>query len=270
MINIRVLHEEILVVADHFDAFCRKNNIKYFLLGGTALGAVRHAGFIPWDDDFDVCMDLYNYSKFLKLWKLNPSTKFYLQEENTNEWPLYFSKLRLNGSKYLEAEDQGRIMHNGVYIDIMCLNRLSNILPVRLLQFFAAKLLSAEAIFKRGYTTTSFLKKLFIHGSRLALKIFGKKNLLSFIRFKNHDSSCYYLGHFFGRAPYRKSLIRADLLVDGKLINFSGRKFWVFSDVDEYLKNRFGECYMEMPSEEIKSAYPSHCIEFKPRHNEKL
>ena len=115
MIDISKLHADILIIADSFHKFCSKNNIKYYLLGGTALGAARHQGFIPWDDDFDVCMDFENYNKFLELWdSAGLHKEFYLQCENTEEWPLYFSKLRLNNSKYLEREDIGRVMHNGV------------------------------------------------------------------------------------------------------------------------------------------------------------
>ena len=63
-IELKELQQVILEIALDFNAFCSENNITYYLMGGSALGAMRHKGFIPWDDDFDVFMDSDNYFKF--------------------------------------------------------------------------------------------------------------------------------------------------------------------------------------------------------------
>ncbi len=266
MINLPKLHSDILIIADSFHKFCRDHNLQYFLLGGTALGAARHKGFIPWDDDFDVCMDYENYNKFIELWELYGShNEFYLQKEGTDEWPLYFSKLRLNNSKYIEREDIGREMHNGVYIDIMCLNKLSNLNLERWFQFFCAKLLTAEALKRRGYNADSLLKILVIIFARFIINLVGKTALLKFVRSKNKLLTCDLYGHMFGRAPYKKSLIKSRQIQKSCLIEFSGRHYFGFSDLSGYLKNRFGENFMDNPSEEIKANFPSHCIEYVPR-----
>ncbi len=70
--EIKSIELDILV---EFDAFCKKNNLKYFLSSGTLLGAVRHNGFIPWDDDIDVCMPRKDYEKFYELTRYNPVKK---------------------------------------------------------------------------------------------------------------------------------------------------------------------------------------------------
>ena len=66
--KLQSVETEILVA---FDKFCTEHDIKYSLYAGTALGAVRHGGFIPWDDDIDVCMSRDNYEKFLKVYREN-------------------------------------------------------------------------------------------------------------------------------------------------------------------------------------------------------
>ena len=81
--NCSEIQNKILEIVKYFDGFCKENNIEYYLMGGSALGAVRHGGFIPWDDDFDVFMNYENYTKFIKLCEEKLDiTKFYLQKEN--------------------------------------------------------------------------------------------------------------------------------------------------------------------------------------------
>ena len=93
MDNLEELHKSLLEILDDFDTFCKESNIEYSLAYGTLLGAVRHKGFIPWDDDLDVMMTRENYNKFLSLFKNDE--KYTLQKEQV-DYPLYFSKLRKN------------------------------------------------------------------------------------------------------------------------------------------------------------------------------
>lgn len=102
-VDIKDFQYKILEIAFYFDEFCKKYDIEYYLMGGSALGAVRHHGFIPWDDDFDVFMTFNNYHKFLHYASIHLDTeKFHLQRENSTEWPLFFSKLRMNGTTCIE------------------------------------------------------------------------------------------------------------------------------------------------------------------------
>ena len=86
--------EELKTVAD----FCDQNGVVYFLDSGTLLGAVRHGGFIPWDDDVDICMDVRNYRRFRKLAHRLPE-KYYIQNYRTDPaMPAVWTKIRVNGT----------------------------------------------------------------------------------------------------------------------------------------------------------------------------
>lgn len=109
-----------LKIAIEVKRICEKNGIKYFLIGGTLLGAVRHGGFIPWDDDMDIGMMREEYNRFLNICKTDLGSEFFLQTWDTDpEYPFSFAKIRLKGTRFVEefaSEVKGR--ENGIFIDI--------------------------------------------------------------------------------------------------------------------------------------------------------
>lgn len=71
------IQDELLDLMKIFHNFCEKEGIQYFLYGGSCLGAVRHKGFIPWDDDLDICVDRINYNKLIKSFQKCDELKMY-------------------------------------------------------------------------------------------------------------------------------------------------------------------------------------------------
>ena len=256
--ELKELQEKILEIVEYFDTFCKENDIEYYLMGGSALGAMRHRGFIPWDDDFDVFMDRENYLKFLqKAKKSLDATNFYLQEENTKEYPLFFSKIRMNNTTFIEKDIQHRDMHHGIYIDIMCLNNTVDITPIRYIQYFCARVLSASGIAKQGYITNSKFKKVAIFIAKYLIRGVIKSMLLSIVRaFNTKDTSL--VGHFFGRAPFKKTSFSREFLSPPRYVEFNHLTLPVAKNVEDYLTVRYGKNYMDMPSQETKDLYPSH------------
>ena len=196
-VELKRLHAVICSIASDFDKFCNENEITYYLMGGTALGAIRHGGFIPWDDDFDVFMDRKNYLKFLSVAEqfLDKET-YYLQREDTPEWPLFFSKIRLNGTVYQELNDLNRDIHKGVYIDIMCLYGTYENKYLRYIQYLSGKVLSTMALSQRGYSTKSIAKKMALTCARIFNLRITKKALLWLVQHRDIQSTRY-VGHFF-------------------------------------------------------------------------
>ncbi len=103
------------------DRICRENDIAYYLDGGTLLGAIRHDGFIPWDDDADIVMTRAEYGKFFKACQAGAldTDRFFLQDYTTDpEYRWGYAKLRRNGSEFLRKGQAHVKLNQSVIMDI--------------------------------------------------------------------------------------------------------------------------------------------------------
>ena len=231
-----------------FDAACKKHNIPYMLFAGTALGAVRHHGFIPWDDDIDVIMLRSDYERFFdEAASELDKGKYYVQREFSEHWPMQFSKLRLNGTTCIEKyHPKDMAMHQGVYIDIFPCDSLSDNRIVRRLQFAASKVVIAKSLYARGYETNSITKKIFIRLCRLLpKKPFWKLCVL------RTESNSRMVHSFLGASSrYRKSIYQREWLTQTVQLEFEGSLFPVSAHYDELLTCLYGDYMTPSPPEE--------------------
>lgn len=126
MEDIKKLKKIELEIFRHFIEICNENSLRYFVVGGTALGAVRHKGFIPWDDDIDVALPRGDYEKFLIAAQKSLPSNMFLQTYITDKnYPNPFAKLRQSDTAFIEKSTSKIKVNHGVYVDIFPLDGYS-------------------------------------------------------------------------------------------------------------------------------------------------
>lgn len=131
-IKLRNIQLSILEILKDIITVCEEYNIEYFIIFGTALGAVRHKGFIPWDDDLDIGMTRQNYERFLEVAVDALPQDLFLQTFNSEpNTPFYFSKVRKNGTVFVEKYCKDLEIHRGIYVDIFPYDNIPDDMKLR-------------------------------------------------------------------------------------------------------------------------------------------
>lgn len=125
--QLKKLQAELLEILIELDRICTKHNIPYYLYGGTLLGAVRHKGFIPWDDDIDVAMFREDYNGFKEVVRKELNTeKFFFQTQETDEnYNWVFGRIRKENTLFMRQGQEHMGYHNGIFIDVFPLDYIS-------------------------------------------------------------------------------------------------------------------------------------------------
>lgn len=125
-----------LCILQEIDRICRKHSIKYSVAYGTLIGAVRHNGFIPWDDDIDICLKREDYIRLKEVCKYELSSEFFYQSNDTDpEYYYLFDKIRLNNTIFKESFVAKYNIHHGIYVDIFPIDRIPDNPSLRERQF---------------------------------------------------------------------------------------------------------------------------------------
>lgn len=229
-----------------FDRVCRKLDITYFMFAGTLLGAVRHRGIIPWDDDLDVIMCRKDYERFLKeAPEVLDQNHFFLQKEFSEHFPMFFSKLRLNGTTCLEKYyPKDPLVHQGVYMDIFPCDNAYSTKFGRYLQFISSKVVIAKGLDAEGAVTDSMLKKAVMAVSRILPNGIFHRIVVGPKTVGTH------LHCFLGAASkYSRSVFPSSCFEKTTLLQFESGFFSAPEKYDEVLKLLYGD-YMRLPPEE--------------------
>lgn len=139
--QLREVQQKELQILLEIDRICRKHSLTYYLIGGSALGALRHGGFIPWDDDVDIAMPRDDYGRFLEVCSTELSDAYFLQTHATQpNYPYPFTLVNLNNTTFIRSRLRRLRMHHGISVDLFPLDglprhRLFQVAEVRLVEF---------------------------------------------------------------------------------------------------------------------------------------
>lgn len=241
-------HQQVMLeLLRELDRVCVKHTIPYMLFAGSALGAVRHRGFIPWDDDLDVILLRDDYDRFLRFAPAELDNQFFLQAEYSNHWPMFFSKLRKNGTACMEKfVPRDRNQHQGIYIDIFPADALSDNNIIARLQFIASKVVIAKCLYRRGYLTDSVEKRIFMQFCRV-LPIAPFRHFAQGPRRKN----TFRVHSFFGAShSYEKSVFPREWFTETEQNIFEGDYYPVSCHSDALLTTLYGDYMTASPPDE--------------------
>lgn len=260
------LKQEELKILDYVVKICEDNNLEYFLIGGTLLGAVRHQGYIPWDDDLDIAMPRKDYEKFIKIFLNLDNSKYTLESgENSKVYWLPFLKVRNKNTIYQESVLKNYQGELGIWLDIFPLdNADKEVSKIQSFQFRYVK--------NSRYAISLKSKVIVPPKSRIKTLLFRiisllPMKLLRFIQRKvmtiNKNSNSKYVINLGSQYGMFKQTHLRDKYYPIKKLMFEGRSLNVPNNYDYILKKIYGHNYMILPPIEKRITHNPIFIKFE-------
>ena len=261
-----------LGILKEFDEICRKNDIDYFLVGGSAIGVIRHKGFIPWDDDIDVGMSRKDYDKFLKIAEKDYSDKYsILNNDHNNKFPLMNTRWGLKGTEYKTADMKDIPGEFGIFLDIFCFDNIHDDDKIMRKQhtkaWFYGKLLVLSGV---KYPTLYYyglkakILRCIFFLAHYVVKLFGssrhlyKKALKYALMYKDVDTKRF--AYMFDPSRYTSMLSKSDIYPTRRM-KFENIEVSVPKHIEKYLEVRYGD-YMTLPPEDKRHNHPPESLIF--------
>ena len=254
-------------IMDDTVKLCEKHNLTYFLAGGTALGAIRHKGFIPWDDDIDLIMPREDYEKFIKIAIDELDDKYFLDYYKTNKhYYKHHLTIRKNNTLFGSEGYERRVakgIHQGIYLDI---------LPIDYIKSRTSKKTFLDAVLVRAVEYAIRFRNHMHHFKTLKYKVITLplsllptrwlQKLMYLMCTKDDNKKRDYLIEYCAiKHNYRHVIYDYDTVFPAKKATFCGKKYNVFHDVDRYLTQVYGD-YMKLPPKEQQVAHSPLAIDF--------
>lgn len=252
--SIQEVQDKILETMKFIDNLCRENGIVYYIMGGTALGAVRHGGFIPWDDDLDIFMTPDQYKKFKTVFENSNSEQFILQEWRTDKKYLEYAKIRMNGTTFIEENFKDcKDMHHGIYVDIMILHKVPENKFIQKIVYYESKFVTLYGLSQRNWKPKSKSQEVVLKSLKfMPCKLIARIAYSHIYRYDNRKDNYKYC-YWITPAKFRNGLFDKTFFEKPIDIPFEDTNLLGSEKIKEYLEYRYGD-YMKLPSEEQRKA----------------
>ncbi|MBO7120065.1 MAG: LicD family protein [Bacteroidaceae bacterium] len=268
--ELQKLQEALYVTLSELDRICRKHGIRYFVTGGTAVGAYFWQKILPWDDDVDVGMMRPDYERFAAIAQAEMGDRFFLQTPDTEpHTPFYFMKIRMNGSCFSEATFKHIKMHQGIYVDIFPFDKIPRQRWLERLQhevlFFLNGLFIAKEIWqwkhcgkcdipeprKRGWLPCLF--------TRLLITVFSKRSIYNIMYRVQTMFNGSQLDEVKNIITKSEHLPIADI-VEAQTVALGPLQVSAPRDLLLYLTNHYGTVRKDIPDEMKVSHRPEELV----------
>lgn len=251
---LKKLQEVQIEILQEIVRICEKYELHYFLFYGTLIGAVRHKGFIPWDDDLDIVMPRNDYEKFMKIAPTELQSAFYLQNNDVEEdyW-LAFAKVRKNDTLFEEPSlvNMPDTVHKGIFVDIFPFDYVhKNKGFILHLRFILAKAITETMHYKAGIYNSK--ESLNYYSLDMLLKKFSYRTLAKWhkrVSAVSMNEKAPYLADFNTSCHYLDGIYPVEYFYPEIQGEFNGHKFMIPKSYDTLLRKVYGN-YMELPKEE--------------------
>lgn len=265
--TLRKLQLTELEILKVIDGICKKHDIKYSLYAGTLLGAVRHKGFIPWDDDLDICMSREQYNRFLEVWSSESPKGYLLQnKDNIPTFTQSFSKIRKDNTTFFQDGEIAGDYHMGIFVDIFPIDRMPN---GKLKRYTFVWRCMKYQLFCREFVPTQnggiakIASEIILKTTPNNLRKKKRQRLIKKITKYNSEKRNNTVAIEIKRTF--STPLPPDLMDEYVTLEFEGNEFPCVKKWDEYLTIKFGD-YMKFPPEAERTwAHPPIIIDFE--HN---
>lgn len=266
--NIKEIQGRLLEILVYFRDFCDEHGLGFVLAGGTCLGAVRHGGFIPWDDDIDVFMLREDYEKLKDLWEHHADTSRYSYLRSDQHLNIRHSatEIKDNNTTFINSHSRDLDMHHGLMIDVIPLDGVARGLS-KYYQIYRGLLFCGynfQRLPQHKGGLTYFITKIglsLVRSDKRRYRIWKKaEDELSKYSVENHD-----LVASFGEGlRIMRQTFPKEWFINPSYLDFEGYSMPVPSDTHSYLEISYGS-YMELPPEDQRQA--RHDISFMDLDN---
>ncbi|MCX4362008.1 MAG: LicD family protein [Clostridia bacterium] len=255
-IHIEEMKSRLLSIAEYLDKICQENGLTLFMSGGTLLGAVRHKGYIPWDDDIDMYLSRPEYDKLIEIFRAQGNSGRYklLSHELDNNYLYPFAKLIDTQTVLIESGGYAGV-GMGLFVDIFPVDGLGN--SVEQAKKHMKKCnkwitLNLSLLVKPWRKNRSFAKNFAIACLRVIAKMYGAKKIhkkLRAIVMSLPYEESEYVGEFIDEIGDKRIMLKKEMFEDYEMMDFENLKLKAPKNWDKFLKQYYGD-YMQLPPEE--------------------